>query len=256
MKNIIVLTISTLVLIGCGGGDNGGSTSPTQPNNTSGQYSIDELDIEFSITNTSSRDTEVIAYAREQESPYPIELDETDKLSIVVDGLRYQLEPDYFEEGTLRSYSVNIPLNGNEYIVEWHRNQELVSSLTATELPLPFELTQSFDGDLIDLSWSPQPYHSYYHGIEFLECENSSLRSTIGGFVPDLSKDEQYITTGHYQTSLSGQWNESLSSLMSDYDTCKVEIVIASNSDTAPFQTNMFMSLRLVAERTAIIDLW
>ncbi|OIN28863.1 hypothetical protein [Vibrio barjaei] len=256
MKTIIVLITTTLALFGCGGGGSGDSTSPTQPKNTSGQYSTDELDVDFSITNQSSRNMEVIAYARAQASPYPVELDEADKLSIVVDGLRYQLEPDYFEDGTLRSYAANIPSSGSEYIVEWHRDQALVSSLTATELPLPFELTQSFDGDSMDLSWSPQTNHSYYHRGEFLECKNQSLHSTIGGFVPDLSKGEQYVTMGHYQTSLSGRWNESLSSLMSVYDTCKVEITIASDSDTAPFQTNAFMSLSLVAERIATIQLW
>ncbi len=256
MKTIIILITATFVLFGCGGGDSGGSTSPIQSQNTSGQYSTEELDIDFSIINQSSRNMEVIAYARVQASTYPVELDEADKLSIVVDGLRYQLQPDYFENGTLRSYAVNIPSSGSEYTVEWHRNQALVSSLTATELPLSFELTQSFDGDSMDLSWAPQTNHSYYQRGEFLECKNQSLHSTIGGFVPDLSISEQYITTGYYQTSLSGQWNESLSSLMSNYDTCKVEITIASDSDTASFQTNAFMSLSLMAERTAIIPLW
>ncbi|WCE28346.1 hypothetical protein [Vibrio sp. SCSIO 43137] len=166
MKAYYILAL--VFLVGCGGGGGGSSSNKV---NLSSDFATSDVRVDFILSGETSSEAKFTAYVKDPLQQY-IELGGNDKLVAEVDGVNFILTETQ-ETGGVYYTSPVVSANASEYTVKFIRDNVVISSLTATELPLPFTLTSSLAGEVIDVSWAPEADHKYVYLGEWLTCKNN-----------------------------------------------------------------------------------
>ena len=177
----------------------------------------------------------------------------SDQLIIEVDGINFPLAETSAQDG-IYHYITNVLANSSEYIVKFLRDNEVQRSLTVNELPLPFTLTTSFAGEIINVSWAPESDHSYSYLSETLTCSNS-VEKNIRVNSPDIASGEHVLNSGSYNKSLSDIFGQTQAQLIQGFDTCIFEMDIFASKSSIPSQSNGLITLDVFQKRTVRVDL-
>lgn len=251
----LYLAPALALLAGCGGGDGGGSTTSTPDSNVtrySSDYAVSDLQVLFTLSAVSSSDAEVTAYVQDTSFNF-VAIDGSDQLVAEVDSVNLTLAETSVEDGVYY-YGSDVSANASEYIVKLLRNGVVQSSLTVNELPLPFTLTTSFVGEVIDVSWAPEVDHTYSYVVETLTCTNS-VETNIRTVSPDINSGEHLLNAGSYNKSLSEIFGQTQAQLTQGFDTCTFEMDIIATKDSIPTQSNGQITLDVEQKRTVKIGL-
>ncbi|MFM2591299.1 hypothetical protein [Vibrio sp. TBV020] len=253
MKHYFILIVA--LLTGCGGGDGGGSTTSTPDSNVtrySSDYAVSDLQVLFTLSAVSSSDAEVTAYVQDTSFNF-VAINGSDQLVAEVDSVNLTLAETSVEDGVYY-YGSDVSANVSEYIVKLLRNGVVQSSLTVNELPLPFTLTTSFAGEVIDASWAPEADHTYSYVVETLTCTNS-VETNIRTVSPDINSGEHLLNAGSYNKSLSEIFGQTRAQLTQGFDTCTFEMDIIATKDSIPTQSNGQITLDVQQKRTVRVDI-
>jgi len=244
-----------LLLTGCGGGDGGSSTTSALDSNVtrySSDYSVSDLQVLFTLSAVSSSDAEVAAYVQDTSFNY-VAINGGDRLVAEVDSVNFSLA-ETSVEGGVYYYGADVSASASEYIVELLRDNVVQSSLTVNELPLPFTLTTSFAGEVIDVSWAPESDHTYSYVVEMLTCTNS-VETNIRTVSPDINSGEHLLNAGSYNKSLSEIFGQTQAQLTQGYNTCTFEMDIIATKDSIPTLSNGQITLDVQQKRTVRVDI-
>lgn len=251
----LYLVSALALLAGCGGGDSGSSTpSNTDPNVTrySSDYEVSDLRMFFTLSAISSSDAEVAAYVQDTSFNY-VAINGGDQLVAEVDSVNFSLA-ETSVEGGVYYYGADLSASASEYIVELLRDNVVQSSLTVNELPLPFTLTTSFAGEIIDVSWAPESDHTYSYVVETLTCKNS-VETNIRTASPNIIAGDHLLNSGSYNKSLSEIFGQTQAQLTQGFDSCTFEMDIIATKDSIPTQFNGQITLDVQQKRTVRVDI-
>lgn len=243
------------LLTGCGGGDGGASTTSTPDSNVtrhSSNYAASDLQVFFTLSAISSSNAEIEAYVQDTSFNY-VAINGSDRLAAKVDSVSFSLA-EASVGGGVYYYSADVSASASEYIVELLRGNVVQSSLTANELPLPFTLTTSFAGEVIDVSWAPESDHTYSYVVETLTCTNST-ETNIRTVSPDINSGEHLLNAGSYNKSLGEIFGQTQTQLTQGYDTCTFEMDIIATKDSILTQSNGQITLDVQQKRTIRVDI-
>ncbi|MEZ8820154.1 hypothetical protein AB4562_27160 [Vibrio sp. 10N.222.54.A1] len=244
------------LLVGCGGGSGGGSSSSANSEDTVTRYSSDyaasDLRVFFALSVTSPSEAEIEGYVQDSSFNY-VAINGGDQLVAEVDSLNFSLA-ETSAEGGVYYYGGDVSASASEYIVKLLRGDVVQSSLAVNELPLPFTLTTSFAGEVIDVSWAPEADHTYSYLVETLTCKNS-IETNIRTVSPDINAGEHLLNSGSYNKSLSEVFGQTQAQLTQGFDSCIFEMDIIASKDSLPSQTNGQLTFDVVQKRKLIIEL-
>ena len=249
------LTIVSLLLAGCGGGDSGGSTTSNTDSNVtrySSDYAASDLQVFFTLSVTSPSEAEIEGYVQDSSFNY-VAINGGDQLVAEVDSVNFSLA-ETSVEGGVYYYGGDVSASASEYIVKLLRGEVVQSSLAVNELPLPFTLTTSFAGEVIDVSWAPEADHTYSYLVGTLTCKNS-IETNIRTVSPDINAGEHLLNSGSYNKSLSEVFGQTQAQLTQGFDSCIFEMDIIASKDSLPSQTNGQLTFDVVQKRKLIIEL-
>ncbi len=170
---------------------------------------------------------------------------------VEVDSVSFSLAETSVEGGY---YGAGVSASASEYIAELLRSNVVQSSLTVNELPLPFTLTTSFAGEVIDVSWAPESNHTYSYIVETLTCTNSA-ETNIRTVSPDINRGEHLLNAGSYNKSLSEIFGQTQAQLTQGYDTCIFEMGIIATKDSIPTQSNGQITMDVQQKRMVRVDI-
>lgn len=253
MKLYYVLV--SLLLAACGGGGSGNSTTSNTDSNVtrySSDYATSDLQMFFTLSATSASNAEVEAYVQDTSFNY-VAINGGDQLVAEVDSVNFSLT-ETSVEGGVYYYGADVSASASEYIVELLRGNVVQSSLTVNELPLPFTLTTSFAGEVIDVSWGPESDHTYSYVVETLTCTNS-VETNIRTVSPDINSGEHLLNAGSYNKNLSEIFGQTQAQLTHGFDTCTFEMDIIATKDSIPTQSNGQITLDVEQKRTVRVDI-
>ncbi|MFA0039034.1 hypothetical protein [Vibrio sp. 10N.261.52.A1] len=253
MKNYYVLV--SLLLAGCGGGDGGSSTTSNPDSNVtrySSDYAASDLRVFFVLSVTSPSEAEIEGYVQDSSFNY-VAINGGDQLVAEVDSLNFSLA-ETSVEGGVYYYGRDVSASASEYIVKLLRGNVVQSSLVVNELPLPFILTTSLAGEVIDASWAPEAGHTYSYVVETLTCTNST-ETNIRTVSPDINASEHLLNSGSYNKSLSEVFGQTQAQLTQGFDSCVFEMDIIANKNSLPSQTNGQLTFDVVQKRKIKIEL-
>lgn len=255
LKKLYYASILAL-LVGCGGGSSGGSSSSANSEDTVTRYSSDyaasDLRVFFALSVTSPSEAEIEGYVQDSSFNY-VAINGGDQLVAEVDSLNFSLA-ETSVEGGVYYYGGDVSASASEYIVKLLRGDVVQSSLAVNELPLPFTLTTSFAGEVIDVSWAPEADHTYSYLVETLTCKNS-IETNIRTVSPDINAGEHLLNSGSYNKSLSEVFGQTQAQLTQGFDSCIFEMDIIASKDSLPSQTNGQLTLDVVQKRKIKIEL-
>ncbi|MEZ8041490.1 hypothetical protein ACED25_18045 [Vibrio sp. 1F263] len=255
LKKLYYASILAL-LVGCGGGSGGGSSSSANSVDTVTRYSSDyaasDLRVFFALSVTSPSEAEIEGYVQDSSFNY-VAINGGDQLVAEVDSLNFSLA-ETSVEGGVYYYGGDVSASASEYIVKLLRGDVVQSSLAVNELPLPFTLTTSFAGEVIDVSWAPEADHTYSYLVETLTCKNS-IETNIRTVSPDINAGEHLLNSGSYNKSLSEVFGQTQAQLTQGFDSCIFEMDIIASKDSLPPQTNGQLTLDVVQKRKIKIEL-
>lgn len=244
------------LLVGCGGGSGGGSSSSANSEDTVTRYSSDyaasDLRVFFALSVTSPSEAEIEGYVQDSSFNY-VAINGGDQLVAEVDSLNFSLA-ETSVEGGVYYYGGDVSASASEYIVKLLRGDVVQSSLAVNELPLPFTLTTSFAGEVIDVLWAPEADHTYSYLVETLTCKNS-IETNIRTVSPDINAGEHLLNSGSYNKSLSEVFGQTQAQLTQGFDSCIFEMDIIASKDSLPSQTNGQLTFDVVQKRKLIIEL-
>ncbi len=244
------------LLVGCGGGSGGGSSSSANSEDTVTRYSSDyaasDLRVFFALSVISPSEAEIEGYVQDSSFNY-VAINGGDQLVAEVDSLNFSLA-ETSVEGGVYYYGGDVSASASEYIVKLLRGDVVQSSLAVNELPLPFTLTTSFAGEVIDVSWAPEADHTYSYLVETLTCKNS-IETNIRTVSPDINAGEHLLNSGSYNKSLSEVFGQTQAQLTQGFDSCIFEMDIIASKDSLPSQTNGQLTLDVVQKRKIKIEL-
>ncbi len=230
------------------------ATSITDSNVTrySSDYEVSNLQVFFTLSATSASNAKVEAYVQDTSFNY-VAISGNDQLVAEVDSVSLPLSETPVEIGA-HYYGADLSANASEYIVKLSRDNVVQSSLTVDELPLPFTLTTSFAGEVIDVSWAPEADHEYSYIVETLTCKNNG-ETNIRSMSPDISAGDNLLNAGSYNKSLSEIFGQTQAQLTHGYDTCTFEMDIIATKVSIPIKSNGQITLDVQQKRTVKIDL-
>ncbi|MCW8344612.1 hypothetical protein MD535_01030 [Vibrio sp. ZSDZ65] len=244
-----------VLLVGCGGGGSGSSSSSSNSEDSVARYSSDyaasDLQVFFTLSAISSSEAEIKGYVQDSSFNY-VTINGSDQLVSEVDSQSFSLTELPISGGGY--YGTNVSANATEYIVKLLRDNVVQSSLTINELPLPFTLTTSFVGEVIDVSWAPEADHTYSYLVETLTCKNST-ETNIRTVSPDINAGEHLLNSGSYNKSLSEVFGQTQAQLTQGFDSCVFDVDIIANKDSLPSQTNGQLTVDVVQKRKVRIVL-
>lgn len=251
----LYLASALALLAGCGSGDSDSSNSLNTDSNVtrySSDYATSDLQMFFTLSATSTSNAEIEGYVQDTSFNY-VAINGGDQLVAEVDSVNFSLA-ETSVEGGVYYYGADVSANASEYIVKLLRNGVVQSSLTVNELPLPFTLTTSFAGEVIDVSWAPEADHTYSYVVETLTCTNS-VETNIRAVSPDINSGEYLLNAGSYNKSLNEIFGQTQAQLTQGYDTCTFEMDIVATKDSIPTQSNGQITLDVEQKRTVRVDL-
>lgn len=256
LKKLYYASILAL-LLGCGGGsgDSSSSSSANSENSVtrySSDYSASDLQVFFALSIISSSEAEIEGYVQDSSFNY-VAINGGDQLVAEVDSLNFPLA-ETSVKGGVYYYGGDVSASASEYIVKLLRGNVVQSSLAVNELPLPFTLTTSFAGEVIDVSWAPEADHTYSYVVETLTCTNST-ETNIRTVSPDINAGDHLLNSGSYSKSLSEVFGQTQAQLTQGFDSCIFEMDIIANKDSLPSQTNGQLTFDVVQKRKIIIEL-
>ena len=242
-----------VLLVGCGGGGSSSSSSNSEDSvvRYSSDYAASDLQVFFTLSAISSSEAEIKGYVQDSSFNY-VAINGSDQLVSAVDSQSFSLTELPVSGGGY--YGTNVSANATEYIVKLLRDNVVQSSLTINELPLPFTLTTSFVGEVIDVSWAPEADHTYSYLVETLTCKNST-ETNIRTVSPDINAGEHLLNSGSYNKSLSEVFGQTQAQLTQGFDSCVFDVDIIANKDSLPSQTNGQLTVDVVQKRKVRIVL-
>ncbi|EDK28867.1 hypothetical protein VSWAT3_21990 [Vibrionales bacterium SWAT-3] len=255
LKKLYYASVLAL-LVGCGGGSGGSSSSSANLEGIVTRYSSDyaasDLRVFFALSVTSPSEAEIEGYVQDSSFNY-VAINGDDQLVAEVDSLNFSLAETLVEEGAYY-YGEDVSASASEYIVKLLRGNVVQSSLVVNELPLPFTLTTSLAGEVIDVSWAPEAGHTYSYEVETLTCTNS-IETNIRTVSPDINIGEHLLNSGSYNKSLIEVFGQTQAQLTQGFDNCVFEVDIIANKDSLLLQTNGQLTIDVVQKRKIKIEL-
>lgn len=233
--------LSSALLAGCGGGgsgssDNSGSTNdsssfvvvsiPATSNSLLSTSGYDTKNLNFSTNIRVSSDGSITGLSKVyhyDNAPTGLLVDNTDKIQIIADGTPVttslgwnNISGDY--------YSYSLPQNTNVYEFTYTRGDEVVGEATLTNLPMPYGVIGSANGEVVNFALTRESNHTYRYVAESLYCKKSTDSFHTNLKSNNYLKDNEGQLSSDYSRSIVDAFGYSLTSLQTTYETCKVEV--------------------------------